>query len=125
MTQYILELTGLIFFLFGLSMLVNKDFYVSYAKDVQKDRGHVLLGALINLVIGLSIVLSHIGWNSTEEIVVCIIGWAATVKGVTLVLVPGSYKKMAKKLASGSAVMAGGFISLVLGALISYLAFFA
>ncbi|MDA1024706.1 MAG: hypothetical protein O3B96_01935, partial [bacterium] len=80
---------------------------------------------LINLVIGLSIVLSHVGWNSTEEVVVCLIGWAATIKGVTLVLAPSVMKHMAKKLASGSVVTAAGFITLVLGALISYLAFFA
>ncbi len=76
---------------------------------------------LIAGLVVLGIAGYQITWTGTLW-VVPLLGWMATIKGATLILMPGAFKSITKPLAKSSGLMVFvGLISLVIGIWLFYL----
>jgi len=89
LTYFYAELLGVIFGVIGLAMLVNRPMMREALREMVENRGVLLVTALVTLVLGLLVVLTHNVWNGGLLVVlVTLFGWAMTVKGALLMLFP-------------------------------------
>jgi hypothetical protein len=89
LTLFLAKLIGLLFFVFSLSMAVNKRAMVAAVNELMHDRGLMLIGSSINLAAGLVIVLAHNVWSGgVLTVIVTLIGWLFVLRGVVWLFTP-------------------------------------
>ena len=107
----------------GLGSLLNKNYLHKVLEDFLKSPGLSYLGGLIALWLGFMMVNYHNVWVSNWTVVITILGWLTLLKGMVLLIFPkwaigvaGKYK------AENTGIFT--VMSLVLGLVLAYFAFF-
>ena len=89
-TIFLSKLFGLSCILIALPMMFHKQAVVEMATGLLRDPSDMFLTGVLTLVAGLAMVLAHNIWcGGVLPVVVTVMGWAALLKGVMLLLVPG------------------------------------
>jgi uncharacterized protein YjeT (DUF2065 family) len=121
----IFQLLGIIYLAVGIGMLTTPDFYKKLIKDFTENPLAIYLGGLAALAIGFLLVSFHNIWVRDWSVIITIIGWAALIKGLFLIILPkvsikisNSFKEMKKLLAVWSTIV------IILGVLLCWLGFF-
>lgn len=122
-TLFLHQLIGPIFVIMAVSMFINADFYQNAYKEMKSASHYLLIAAVVNLVIGLSIILKHNYWEELPEIVISLFGWLALLKGLHIILAPNSFMEMTKKFMKPSIMNMGSFVILIIGAYMSYVGY--
>jgi len=117
-TIAIAQVLGIILTVVGLSMLVNKRGIVLFIEDITQNRGCLWLGGFISLSIGAIIVSFNNVWGSGLQLLVAIIGWLALLKGLFILLLPGTVATFYRKANKPSIFIFGGLIVLIVGLLL-------
>ncbi len=81
----------------GSALLFNSDVYHKVLEDFFKNAALVYITGLFTFVAGLAIVLFHNVWVLDWRLIITLFGWNALIKGVWLVVFPGSAIKVADK----------------------------
>ena len=85
LTLFLSKMIGLFAIVFGLSMLSNKQGSVTAVAAILHDPGLVLISGIFALSVGLAMILGHNVWSGGAlPIVVTLIGWLSTIKGLVL-----------------------------------------
>ena len=88
-TIFLARLIGLAAIVLALAMLTQRQGMVETVNAVIQDRAVVLIAGMVWLIAGLAMVLSHNVWSGgVLPVVVTLIGWSLTVRGLILLLVP-------------------------------------
>lgn len=122
----ILQLFGLAYMTMGLGMSVNSKFYKGLLGNYKDNPAMTYLTGIIVFVLGFLIVSNHNVWSSDiETTVITILGWAALIKGILVIIFPESMIKIIRKVAPLSKnTKTWSIIVFLIGAIISYLGFF-
>jgi uncharacterized protein YjeT (DUF2065 family) len=118
---------GLFFLIGGLGFLLNQKYYRQMLDGLLKNQALMYFWAMAGLVVGLFLVFTHNEWEAGAlATIVTLIGWAALLKGTLLFLFPGKADQvlMAWRRKPNGA-MIEGILALIVGVVISYLAFLA
>jgi hypothetical protein len=84
-TVFLAKLIGLYALVFGISMLANRQGTLTAVSSLLRDPGLVLVSGVFALGVGLAMVLAHNAWSGGAlTIVVTLIGWLSTFKGLVL-----------------------------------------
>ena len=124
-TFFLAQLLGLSFAIVALAGLFRRDMMVALVNDIVKKPELLFVFGVFDLVVGLSIVLSHNVWDGWEMLIT-IIGWLALLKGVLRMFMPDSIVKLAKPLMKkGSAFNLAMIVTLLVGLFLCYQGFIA
>ncbi len=119
------QLFGIVYLAVGIGMLINPDFYKKMIKDFTENPPGIYLGGLVALAIGFLLVTFHNNWVKDWSVIITIIGWVALVKGLFLVILPKVSIKVCNVYKMNKFLTTWAAIVIVLGALLSWLGFFA
>ncbi len=89
------RLIGPFIIVIGLGLLLNTKNYLNILNDFLRSPGLIYITGLLTFTAGLSIVIFHNIWVADWRIIITLFGWMALVKGVWLILFPGTLNKVA------------------------------
>jgi len=113
---------ALIYFTYGLGLLLNKKFYQKMIIEYLKSGAGLILGGLLALIIGLSLVIYHNIWETSWVLIITLFGWAALIKGVIILLFPEEVSKLALKWYKNQKLInLVAVLSILLGLMFGYL----
>jgi hypothetical protein len=88
-TIFLSRLLGLYLIAISVGMLVNKRRTLATLDEMARSGPWMLFSGMVAAAAGLAIVLGHNEWSGgTLVVAVTLFGWAALLKGVSLLLVP-------------------------------------
>ena len=107
----------------GLGFIFSVNFYEKFLINSDKsDPMTVNLSGMVHFFLGATILLTHFLWGSLLEIIVTILGFSFLIKGLTLIIIPGSTLKSTK--VSVKLLRVSGVCFLAAGLFLGYLSYF-
>jgi len=89
LTYFLAQLIGLYLLIVGLLMLFRKRMFLEVINEFYERPSSLFIAGWLAMFLGLMLVLSYNYWNtSILALVITIAGWAALLKGATLLLFP-------------------------------------
>ena len=89
-TIFLGRLLGLYLVAISVGMLVNRRRTLNTLQDMARSGPWMLFSGMVATAAGLAVVLGHSVWSGGAlPVAVTLVGWAALMKGVTLLLIPG------------------------------------
>ncbi len=89
-TIFLGRLLGLYLVAISVGMLVNRRRTLNTLQDMARSGPWMLFSGMVATAAGLAVVLGHPVWSGGAlPVAVTLVGWAALMKGVTLLLIPG------------------------------------
>ncbi|MHA1133139.1 MAG: hypothetical protein ACTSRM_02500 [Alphaproteobacteria bacterium] len=124
---FIAKLIGPLFFVIGLALLVSSAAYREAADEVIKSRALLYVFGCIGFAVGLAIVLTHNVWVWGWPVIITILGWLLMVRGALRILIPQQVADLGAKVLqrNPNLLPIGGFVMLVIGAILGYFGYFA
>jgi len=90
------RLMGPYIILIGASLILNQKIFRQIMEDFPKNPSLVFVTGLLTFVAGLATVLFHNIWVADWRVIITIFGWIVLIKGVFLVMLPGTLAKTTK-----------------------------
>ena len=123
---FIAKIFGLCYLIVGVGLIINRQTFKQIVEDFCKNTVLVFYGGILALVIGVVIVLTHNIWVANWTVIITIIGWAALIKGVWLIVFPNSvHKFMQAYQKNENLLVVHSIVALVFGVVLTYFGFFA
>ena len=123
---FIAKIFGLLYLVVGVGLMINRQTFKQIMEDFCKNTVLVFYGGILALVIGVVIVLTHNIWVANWTVIITIIGWAALIKGVWLIVFPNSVHKFMQVYQKNEKLLAvHPIVALVFGIVLTYFGFFA
>ncbi|HUW74308.1 MAG TPA: hypothetical protein VMW05_09835 [Methyloceanibacter sp.] len=123
-SKIIARLIGPLFLVMGLGMVAETNAVRALSAEFLSNLSLIYLAGILTLVAGLAIVNNHNLWVSDWRVIITILGWLSVIGGVIRVLLPGQVQALgANMVASPSAMLIGGIVALVIGAVLSWCAY--
>ena len=88
MTAGIEIVCGVVLLVFGLSYLINAQFWAESFKSLLNQPALAFPLFLLVLICGLLILLGHNLWVADWRVIVTVVGWAAVIKSIAVLLFP-------------------------------------
>ena len=124
-TTFLGRLIGLYSILVPLAMLTHKDASIAAVNALMHSSALMLLLGVITLAAGLAMILAHNIWSGgAVPVVVTLVGWIALIKGLLfLFLPPDAVAGLYESLHYQQLFLVFSFISILIGAYLTYSAF--
>ena len=126
-TIYLGKLLGLYIVAIAVGMLVNPRRTIEAIDEMARSRPCMLFSGMVATAVGLAVVLGHEVWRGGAlPVLVSAMGWAALLKGLTLLLVQGERVAAVYKGAGFERWLGAWMaVGLLFGAWMTWLAFMA
>ncbi|MBU1808991.1 MAG: hypothetical protein KJ661_05490, partial [Candidatus Omnitrophica bacterium] len=125
-STFIARIFGLYYLIIGVGIIFNRKAFQQLLDDFCKSAALVFFGGLFALVVGLAIVLTHNIWVADWTVLITILGWGALLKGIWLIVFPGTvFKFMQSYQKNKNMLIIQPIIVLILGVVMTYFGFFA
>ena len=116
---FLARLLGPILLVLGLSLAINRKSYTVMSAEFVASRPLVYIAGAGALAIGLSIVLNHNVWAADWRIIITLLGWMATLAGISRLMFPDSVRRMgADMFKSERPITVSSIVAIVLGAIL-------
>ncbi len=107
---------GVFYVVIGLSMFLRPVAYRDMAAEFFASPALCYTGGIMALLFGLVVLAFHKEWQGALGIIVGIIGWLATAKGVFLIICPNMFEKFSGALTrSDKSLRIAGICALLIG----------
>jgi len=87
-TLFLSQLLGVFLTVTGLSMIIKRKMLMHVLDDVFKHRTMSYMFGVLLLIGGLLIVLNHMKWGTTQEVIVSIVGWDLVIESFAYLFFP-------------------------------------
>lgn len=124
-TLFLAKIWGPVILAMGLGIFVSRDYYIKIYQDIDKNVFAALIFGMAGMAVGIAQVLYHNLWGSFPEILISILGWGTLVKGTLFILMPNFVDKMGDRWISLKLQPMSAALTLVLGAYLTWFAYFA
>lgn len=97
---FIAKIIGVLYFSFGIGILFNNKYYSKTFNNLLDDSTYLVLGGILAVIFGLTIIEFHNSWAENWTVIITIIGWLALLKGTAILAFPKSlniFKKLFEK----------------------------
>ena len=116
LTIFLAKVIGAYLIICGASILLKQKSLPSLADQILNSLPLRYLAGTISLVLGLLLVGSHNFWGSLPQMVVSLVGWAALLKGASLMLLPeNTLAGLLKIWRNKNLIIVGGVVAIALG----------
>ncbi|MEZ5826914.1 MAG: hypothetical protein R3D30_07335 [Hyphomicrobiales bacterium] len=127
-SRYIARLMGPLLLTLGLGMVfglaASPGTYMTMMKQFAGEPSFVFVVGMLALVAGLAIVNAHNVWVGDWRVIITILGWLAVIRGILSLLFPVRLHGVAERvLADPTAPTIGAVITIVLGALLTWVGY--
>lgn len=123
---FIAKILGLAYTVIGIGMIADKDYYYKMMNKMRTNTPVLYLGGIMALVIGFLIVMYHNVWIESWIVIITILGWAALIKGVLLLLIPEAFMDLTTSwFKNKNSFLPIGVCALILGLVLGYFGFVA
>ena len=119
---FVAQIMSLAYLSVGIAALRGKFDFHKMVQDFAKSPGLVYLAGIVTLIIGMLLIKNHNFWVKDWTVIITILGWAATVKGVLLIAFP-EFMNLFKNMFKSSKSL--GFFVLIFGLMFGYFGFMA
>lgn len=92
------QVLGPLYAIAGLGLLMAPERGVGLITEMEASPSRAFAWGLAALALGLLILAFHDGWSADWRVLVTLIGWLATLKGVLLILAPDMLLRMTRPL---------------------------
>lgn len=122
---FIARIFGLCYLIIGAGLLLNQKFWRDVMEDFSKSAVAILFGGMFALVVGVVIILTHNVWVANWTVMITIIGWIALIKGIWMIVFPGTVSKFMKIYQKNKDILLVQSIgALAFGAILIFFGFF-
>lgn len=121
----IIQLFGLLYLIFGLSLLFNKHYYKDIIFDYMESKGLVLLSWIIAFIFWFVILLHFNVWTVSKDWFITLLWWIWLIKWVSLLLFPKFTIKSTIHVINSKDFDLFSFILSILGLYLIYLWYLA
>ena len=116
------QIAALAYLAMGIGFLSGKVSYEKMIKSFEDSPGLSMCLGIFSLIIGMLILESHSTWDKDWTVLVTIIGWGATIKGILFLACPQfMFKFKSCPLCKRTKLM--GVVVILLGLLLGYFGF--
>jgi len=123
-SKYIARLIGPLFLVMGLGMMAEANTVRALSAEFLSNLSLIYLAGMLALVAGLAIVNAHNLWVADWRVIITILGWLSVIGGVIRLLFPAQVQALGTgMIANPHAMVVGGVVMLVLGAILSWVAY--
>jgi hypothetical protein len=123
-TKTIAGLIGPTLAAIGLALLARPGQFVGMTDELLESTALIFMSGVILLTLGVAIVRVHNVWTLDWPLLVTAFGWLAILAGLARILAPAELSALAiGVMSNATAVMAGGVVTLVVGAAYLFIAF--
>jgi hypothetical protein len=123
-SKYIGRLIGPLFLVMGLGMMAEAETVRALSAEFLSNLSLIYLAGMLALVAGLAIVNAHNLWVADWRVIITILGWLSVIGGVIRLLFPAQVQTLgAGMISNPHAMVVGGVILLVIGAILSWVAY--
>lgn len=122
---FLAQAFSLYLIIIGLAMLFKRQRFVQVVDDLVASPASIFIIAVITLMLGILLVLSHNVWVANWQVVITLLAWLTLVAGIVRTFFPEYIVKMAKNIHKPAFLYTAAIITLVLGAYLGYMGFFA
>ncbi|OGZ69787.1 MAG: hypothetical protein A3F47_02015 [Candidatus Staskawiczbacteria bacterium RIFCSPHIGHO2_12_FULL_38_11] len=123
--NFLAVLWGISFIIISLAFLIRQR-YIEFFFSLMEDEKNLLLFGLINVMLGIALVLSYNVWDSSWRVIITVLAWLVTIRGIALLFLPDLIKKGLAKFKSKTEWIPLGLVVFVLfGCVLVYLGFSA
>ena len=84
----IAQVLGPLYVVAGLGLIATPERAARLIAEMEASPGQTFTWGFIALALGLLVLAFHSSWTASWQVIVTLIGWLATVKGVLLLLAP-------------------------------------
>jgi hypothetical protein len=109
----------------GLSMLGNAQGYLDIATGIIADGALLYFAAVLGLLAGLALVLSHNIWVSDWRVIITLIGWLTVIESAAWILAPKLLARLYAPLLVPAMPLFVGIVALIVAAALCYFGYFA
>jgi len=122
---FIAKIFGLLYLVIGIGLMINRQTFKQIIEDFSKNTVLVFYGGALALVIGIVLILTHNKWVANWTVIITIIGWAAFIKGIWLIVFPNSVLKFMQAYQKNEKLLiVHSTTALVFGIVLTYFGFF-
>jgi len=114
-TTVLAQVLGIMFTVLGLSIIFSTKGTITLVEEVIEHKSFLWLWGFIALIIGAVIVALNNLWNPGLDLFITLIGWAALIKGIFILVFPNSCVLLYRKLNKKGLFISAGFIALIIG----------
>lgn len=125
LTAFLAQIWGPILVAIGVGFFVSRAYYVRIYRDLEQAPFAVLFFGMVAMAAAIAQISFHNTWDTLPEIIITLLGWALLIKGVVCVVVPRLADKGGDFTVGLKIVPAVGSIAIVIGAYLSWFAYFA
>ncbi len=119
---FLAKVIGLYYVIVFVAVMVNRKNLPRLAEGFSENLALGYLAGFLAVVVGLLIVVSHNVWVADWRAIITVVGWLALLKGIVLMISPGSAGRHEKLLRSPVIFVLYGVV-LVLGVYLTYVGF--
>jgi len=124
-SNQIVQLIGLIYFVFGLWFLFNKKYYINTVNEYTNSHSLLLLSWIIAFILGFVIVVNYNVWTFSKEWFITLIWWIWLIKWISLVIFPRFTMKFSDKVFGKNNFFTVTFFILLAWLVLLYLGYMA
>lgn len=124
-TVFFAQLWGPITLAIGLGIFISRPYYIKTYRDLQNETLAVLIFGMMGIAAGIIQVTAHNEWSTLPQVVISILGWGLLIKGAVFMIAPGLVDKWGDWAADSKLIPVAGVTMLVIGAYLSWFAYFA
>lgn len=122
---FLAKVLGLYLAIIGLYMFIMPEHLRRVVDDILSNRGLFFLSAIIALILGILLVISHNEWIFNWRVLITLIGWISLLKGITNMFIPHLTTQFTERyFNSDFAYRIAGVISFSFGMILLYCGFF-
>ncbi|MFC1805279.1 hypothetical protein ACFLZ3_05610 [Candidatus Omnitrophota bacterium] len=123
---FIARIFGLCYLIIGVGFMFNRKAFTQVMEDFCKNAALSFYGGLLALVVGIVLILTHNLWVADWRVMITIIGWAGLIKGIWMIIFPGSVSGFMKAYLKNKKLLAvHSMVALIFGAVLTFFGFFA
>jgi len=121
---FLAKVLGLYLVIIGVAFLFKMEWIKKGALVALKDPGLGLLTAIITLIIGILLVVSHNIWRADWTVVITLIAWITFIKGIIRIYNPTFFTKWVESDSFQKVMVTSVIFTLATGLFLIYFGFF-
>ncbi len=117
------EVIGMVYVVMGISMFVQKDFYVQLMEEVQNSAAWHFSAGVMPLILGALLVVNQDTWAWDWNLPVTVFAWVMFLTGIFRLWMPSYHKKLVKRIAEEDKwIYASSVLCIAIGLFFIYVA---
>lgn len=125
MTIFLASLWGPALFALGIGFFASPGYYAKIYRDIEHEAFALMAVGLGGIAAAIAQISVHNVWETLPQIIVSLLGWATLVKAAVFVIKPDIADKGGDWAAASRIMPLSGGLMVVIGAYLSWVAYFA